>query len=102
MSAATIEPPLMTQSGFTPKKAGVHSTRSASLPFSTEPMCLETPWGDGGVDGVFGDIALGARVVVASRFAGQGAALAFHLVGRLPGADDDLAHPAHRLAVARN
>jgi LDH2 family malate/lactate/ureidoglycolate dehydrogenase len=36
-----IVPPLMTQSGFTPKKAGDHSTRSASLPFSTEPICFE-------------------------------------------------------------
>jgi hypothetical protein len=41
--AATIDPPLMTMSGFTPKKAGDHRTRSASLPFSTEPMCFETP-----------------------------------------------------------
>ena len=32
----------------------------------------------------------------------SGAALALHLVGRLPGADDDLADPAHRLAVARH
>src|SRR3974390_535473 len=43
MGAATIEPPLMTQSGLTPKKAGDHSTRSASLPFSTEPISFETP-----------------------------------------------------------
>src|ERR1700753_2759221 len=43
MGAATIEPPLMMHSGFTPKNAGDHSTRSASLPFSTEPISFETP-----------------------------------------------------------
>src|SRR5512132_4404117 len=43
MGAATIEPPLMMQSGLTPKKAGDHSTRSASLPFSTEPISFDTP-----------------------------------------------------------
>ena len=36
-------PPLMMQSGFTPKNAGDHSTRSAILPFSTEPMSFDTP-----------------------------------------------------------
>src|ERR1700730_18498813 len=43
MGAATIEPPLMIRSGLTPKNAGAHSTRSASLPFSIEPMIFETP-----------------------------------------------------------
>src|ERR1700693_267866 len=43
MGAATIEPPLMMQSGLTPKNAGDHSTRSAILPFSTEPISFETP-----------------------------------------------------------
>src|SRR3954469_6648263 len=43
MGAATIEPPLMIQSGLTPKKAGDHSTRSASLPFSTDPISFDTP-----------------------------------------------------------
>src|SRR5262249_10592910 len=43
MGAATIDPPLMTRSGLAPKNAGDHSTRSASLFFSTEPMILETP-----------------------------------------------------------
>ena len=33
----------MIMSGFTPKKAGDQITRSASLPFSTEPMCFDTP-----------------------------------------------------------
>ena len=33
-------PPLMISRGLTPKNAGDHSTRSASLPFSIEPMCL--------------------------------------------------------------
>jgi len=29
--------------GLTPKNAGDHSTRSASLPFSTEPISFDTP-----------------------------------------------------------
>ena len=65
--------------------------------------------GDGRVDGVLGHIAFGAKVVVALQvFHGLGptglrlqpAALLFHLVGRLPGAQNHLAHAAHGLAVA--
>ena len=52
------------------------------------------------VDGVLADVALGAEVVVAGAVFWQGAALLLHLVGVLPGADDDLAHAAHGLAVA--
>ena len=70
---------------------------------------------DGRVDGVFGDIALDAEVVVAGvvcdrrtltpalSLRGRGskpAALALHLVRRLPGADDDFADAPHGLAVA--
>ena len=36
-------------SGLTPKNAGDHSTRSASLPFSTEPISFETPWAIAGL-----------------------------------------------------
>ena len=43
MGAATMAPPFTTQSGLTPKKAGDQTTRSAILPFSTEPMCFDTP-----------------------------------------------------------
>ena len=43
MAAAAMAPPLMMRSGFTPKNAGVQSTRSASLPGSMEPMCRDTP-----------------------------------------------------------
>ena len=39
----------MMQSGLTPKNAGDHSTRSASLPFSTEPMSFDTPWAIAGL-----------------------------------------------------
>jgi len=55
---------------------------------------------DGGVDRVLGDVAFDAGVVMAICVAGQAAALLLHLVCGLPGADDDLAHPAHGLAVA--
>src|ERR1700749_951626 len=49
IGAATIDPPLMMHSGFTPKKAGDHSTRSASFPFSTAPISFETPWAVAGL-----------------------------------------------------
>ena len=54
------------------------------------------------VDRVLGDVAADAEVVVVARLALQPAALRLHLVRGLPGADDDLAHPAHRLAVGRH
>ena len=44
MAAAAMEPDFRIMSGFTPKKAGVQMTRSASLPTSTEPTCFEMPW----------------------------------------------------------
>ena len=55
--------------------------------------------GDRGADGVLGDVALGADVVVAGVSPGQRAELHFHLVGGLPGANDDFADAAHRLRV---
>ena len=57
-------PPFSTSSGFTPKKAGFHSTRSASLPASMEPTTMGDAVRDGGIDGVLGDVAFDARVVV--------------------------------------
>ena len=54
----------------------------------------------GGTDGVLGDVALDASVVVAGRVPGERAALHLHLVRALPGAGDHLAAPSHRLAVA--
>mmetsp|Transcript_9890 Transcript_9890/g.20638 ORF Transcript_9890/g.20638 Transcript_9890/m.20638 type:complete len:285 (-) Transcript_9890:2274-3128(-) len=41
--AQAMVPPLITISGLAPNSAGFHSTRSASLPTSTEPMMWETP-----------------------------------------------------------
>ena len=58
---------------------------------------------DRGVDSVFGDVALDAKIVVVLALVlRQRAALFFHLVGGLPGPDDDFAEPAHRLRVRRN
>ena len=54
--------------------------------------------GDGRVDGVLGQIALDPGVV-RPPVAGESAALDLHLVGRLPGSQDDLAHAAHGLGV---
>jgi hypothetical protein len=36
-------PPFQHERGFTPKNAGFHSTRSASLPSSIEPTQCEMP-----------------------------------------------------------
>ncbi len=44
IAAQAIMPPLITACGRTPKKAGSHSTRSASLPTSTEPISWSRPW----------------------------------------------------------
>ena len=41
--AHAMKPPLITSSGLTPKKAGLHSTRSASLPTSTDPTSCAMP-----------------------------------------------------------
>ena len=49
MGAATIMPPLMINDGLTPKNAGFHSTRSASLPTSTEPTTEAMPWAMAGL-----------------------------------------------------
>ena len=43
MLAQAITPALSTRCGRTPKKAGSHSTRSASLPGSTEPISASSP-----------------------------------------------------------
>src|SRR5262245_42433934 len=55
--------------------------------------------GDGRVDGVLGDVALDAEIVVARGILLEAAPLQLHLVRRLPGADDDLANAPHGLTV---
>ena len=59
-----MNPPLMTSSGLTPKNAGFHSTRSASLPTSIEPTSRRDAVRDRGIDRVFRDVAADAEVVV--------------------------------------
>src|SRR5712691_13106994 len=102
IGAAMMLPPLMMQSGFTPKNAGDQMTRSASWPFSTEPMCFDTPCAIAGFDGVLRDVAFHPHIVVVALFLRQAPALFLHLVGGLPGADDHFAKPAHGLAVRRH
>ena len=63
---------------------------------------MRQPMRDGRVDGVFGDIAADAEIVVVAGFLGEPAALFLHLVGGLPGADQHLADPTHGLAVRRD
>src|SRR2546428_7581789 len=43
IAAQAMRPPLTTSSGLTPKNAGFQSTRSASLPASTDPTCWARP-----------------------------------------------------------
>ena len=93
----------MINDGLTPKNAGRHSTRSASLPTSTEPTCAGDAMRQRRIDRVLRDVALGAEVVVARAVVlGQRAALHLHLVRRLPRARDDLADAAHGLRVRRD
>ena len=58
--------------------------------------------GDGRVDRVFRDIATNAQIVVVTRLSRKRPALALHLVGGLPCADQHFANAAHRLAVRRD
>ena len=102
IGAQAIEPPLITRSGFTPKNAGDQSTRSASLPCFDRADLARHPLRDRGVDGVFRDVALHPRIVVALGIAEQRTTLRLHLVRSLPGANDHLADAAHRLTVRRH
>ena len=54
---------------------------------------------DGGVDGVFGDIAFDTEVVVTGGIFCQRTALDFHFMRGLPGADNHLTNTAHGLRV---
>jgi hypothetical protein len=75
-----MAPPFITRSDVTPKKAGVHK-----LALLDRAHVFRHAMRDGGIDGVFRDITLDAEIVVAGRVVGERAALAFDLVGRLPG-----------------
>ena len=54
MGAAAIEPANKTIFGFTPKKAGLHKTKSARLPTSTEPTSCESSCAMAGLIAAFG------------------------------------------------
>src|SRR5213076_2798122 len=49
IAAHAIMPPFTTSSGLTPKNAGRQSTRSASLPCSTDPTWEARPWAIAGL-----------------------------------------------------
>jgi hypothetical protein len=94
--AHAIMPPLSTRCGRTPKNAGSHSTRSASLPGSTEPTSSVDAVGDRRVDRVLGDVAARPQVVGAPS-PGRAPAAAFITCAVCQVRMIDLADPAHRL-----
>ena len=57
--------------------------------------------GDGGIDGVLRDVALRAVIIITGGIFRERAALHFHFVRGLPGANDDFADAAHGLGIAR-
>jgi len=94
----------MMHSGLTPKKAGAQSTRSASFPFfpPSRPV-LRRRARSRGLMVVFGDVALDPEIVVIAFVLRQRAPAASSSWSRgLPGADDDLAEPAHGLAKSED
>ena len=60
------------------------------------------PMRDRRVNGVLGDVALDAKVIVIGNVAIELSALAFHLVRSLPCTADDFANSSHGLRVRRH
>jgi len=94
IGAATMESPLMMHR-VSAEEGRRHSTRSASLPFSTEPISLRRH-GHRGVDGIFRDVALTGNYVVCCVLR-ERAALLFIRVPRMPGQDARPREPTHGL-----
>ena len=97
--AETSRPPLRTRNGLDAEIRRLVEHEVGQLAPLDAADVLGDAVGDRRVDRVLGDIALDALVVVARAVAGQRAELHLHLVGGLPGPDDGLADPAHRLRV---
>ena len=93
------EAALQNQRGLDAEEGRLPEHQVGPLAFLDAADLVRDAVGDGGVDRVLGDVALDSRVVIAGGIPRQRAALQFHLVRRLPGADDDLADAAHRLRV---
>ncbi len=55
--------------------------------------------GNSRVNRIFSNVAAGAKIVVSIAVLRQRAALHLHFMGGLPGADNDLADPAHGLGI---
>ena len=85
-------PPLMTQVGLHAEERRRPQHEVGELALLDRADVLRHAVGDGGIDGVFGDVALDADiVVVAACRRGRRPRWRLHLVGGLPGADDDFA-----------
>ena len=66
------------------------------------PPALGSPMGNGRVDGVLGDIAFDAQIIVMGGITFEAVALGFHFVCCLPGTGYHLAHAPHSLGVREN
>ena len=88
------------QRGFDAKESRLPQHQIRQLTDFNRADFVGNAVGNGGVNGVFGDIALGAQVVGPQCFIfRQQAALHFHFVGGLPGAADDFTYATHGLGV---
>ena len=85
--------------GLHTKKGGIPQYQIGQLTDLDLADMIRDTVRDGRVYGVFGKVTPDAEIIVIASLLGQAAALALHLVGGLPGPDDDLTNPAHGLAV---
>ena len=102
MAAQAMKPPLRISSGFTPKNFGSHTTRSASLPTSTEPTWWAMPWVRAGVDSVFGNIALDPKIIVLPPSLPGGGRAELASYGRFARCGESLPRRGHSLRVRRH
>ena len=90
--AAMMLPPLMMQSA-SPEESRRPEHEVGKLALFHRADVLRDTVRDCRVDGVFGDVALGAHIVVVAFLLRKAPALLLHLVRGLPGADDHFADP---------
>ena len=91
---------LQNQRGFDAKESRLPQHQIRQLTDFNRANFVGNAVGNGGVDGVLGDIAFSTQVIGPQRFIfRQQAALHLHFVRRLPGAADDFTYATHGLGV---